>query len=188
MIQYYSQNGEDEWIDHHLSLPIKGFYLDIGCGHPTQTSNTAFLRDRKWQGLAIDGNGAWASDWPDSPHFHCAVISPLSGTVTFKEDSWWGRIGASGGEYREGVAIEEFLQRFGIRKIDLLSVDLEGSELDILKTFDFNYHDPPIAIVGYNAVHLPIVEPSDSPIPAFMQSKGYSLCHTFEPTNMIFTK
>ncbi len=187
MIKYYSQNGEDEWIDQHLSLPIKGFYLDIGCGHPTQTSNTAFLRDRKWEGLAIDGSGQWAADWLDIPDFMCAVIATKSGIVRFKDDKWWGRINPEGGE-RIATTIEGLLNRQKVRKIDFLSVDLEGSELDILKTFDFEKHDPPIVIAEYNAAHLPHVEATDSLIPAFMQSKGYSLKRVFEPANMIFTK
>ena len=56
MPTYYGQNREDEWIDKNLPLPEKGFYVDIGCEHPFNHSNTAFLRDRGWKGLAIDGN------------------------------------------------------------------------------------------------------------------------------------
>jgi len=187
----YSQNQEDLWIALNLPLPEKGFYVDIGCGHPFTTSNTAFLRDRKWEGLAIDGSPLWADEWKDIPAFRCVIISDKSGEVLFKIDDdnpYWSRI-ADKGSRRHALTIEEVLEIEDVGKIDFLSVDTEGTELEVLKSFNFEYHDPPIIIVEYNAAHLPIIEhPFDSPIPWFMRGKGYLLKKVFPPVNMIFSK
>lgn len=187
-MNYYAQNREDQWIAENLPLPEKGFYVDIGCGDPFVTSNTAFLRDRKWDGLAIDGNLGWAKSWEDIPAFNYAVISNLP-EVYFVEDqnAYWSRIG-DGGKLREAESIEQLLARFEIGKFDLLSVDTEGTEFEVIQSFDFEKHDPSIVIVEYNAAHLPIVEPDASPIPYFMRDKGYQLMKSFPPVNMIFAK
>ncbi len=189
MPTYYGQNREDEWIDKNLQLPEKGFYVDIGCGDPFVTSNTAFLRDRKWEGLAIDASLGWSGRWEGIPAFVCAVISSKPEVIFFEDpdNAYWSRI-RSIGELRKSETVEELLSRFGIGKIDLLSVDTEGTELEVIRMLDFEKHDPPIVIVEYNAGHLPIVEPKDSPIPDFMRSKGYELKQTFGIVNMVFSK
>ncbi len=183
----YSQQGEDEWISANVRLPENGFYVDIGCAHPVQTSNTAFLRDMGWKGLAIDGNPAWENDWKGIPGFICAVIAQES-YVAFSESSWWSRIGGPESKERIAVTIEHLLGYLEIGKIDFLSIDTEGTEFHILSSFDFDLHSPDVVVAEYNAVHLPIVAPDVSPIPALMKSRGYSLRHVCEPANMIFTR
>lgn len=189
MPHYYGQNREDEWIDKNLPLPEKGFYVDIGCEHPSNHSNTAFLRDRGWKGLAVDGNRRTAGLWKNIPAFRCAVISSHA-IVNFHEDSktpGWSRI-SNDGEMRGAITIEELLEFEQVYKIDFLSVDVEGSEMEVLQSFDFEKHDPSILIVEYNAAHLPTVQWFDSPIPPFMRSKGYELKQTFGIANMVFAK
>ena len=188
-MRYYGQNREDEWIDKNLPLPDKGFYVDIGCEHPFNHSNTAFLRDRGWKGLAIDGNRETAKLWINIPDFRCAVISSHA-IVNFREDSktpGWSRISQMG-EMRGAITIEELLEFEHVYKIDFLSVDVEGSEMKVLQSFNFEKHDPSIVIVEYNAAHLPIVEALVSPIPPFMMSKGYELRNVFGYVNMVFAK
>ena len=186
---YYAQNREDKWIAENLPLPNKGFYVDIGCGHPFTTSNTAFLRDRKWEGLAIDGSPIWADEWKDIPAFHCAIISTHP-EVFFKIDpdnAYWSRINANGVRHK-AECIEQLLSRFNIVKIDFLSVDTEGTEFELLSSFDFDKHNPSVVVAEYNAAHLPILEPEQSPIPALMKERGYSLQMMFPPVNMIFAR
>jgi hypothetical protein len=188
MPNYYGQNREDEWICANVELPTHGFYVDVGCGHPFTTSNTAFLRDRKWNGLAIDGHRGWESEWADIPAFTVAVIASQP-EVLFYEDSgnpYWSRLGK--GSKRAAETIEELLERFKVKEFDFLSVDTEGSEHEVIQSFDFKLHNPKVVIVEYNAAHIPIVGPDQSPIPAFMEIKGYTLRKVFPPVNMIFTR
>ncbi len=89
---------------------------------------------------------------------------------------------------RGTITIEELLDHENVGKIDFMSLDVEGNEMDVLSMFDFEKHVPSIVIVEYNAAHLPITFPSNSPIPYLMKARGYKLRKTFEPVNMIFTK
>lgn len=185
MRYFYSQQREDEWIAANLPLPRKGFYVDIGCAHPFTTSNTAFLRDRKWHGLAVDGNRIWEKDWEGIPAFRCAVIAnePEVSFLENHESPWLSRIGASGGSQRCTISIEDLLSMEQVEKIDFLSIDVEGNEFDILSHLDFARHQPTIIIAEYNTADLG----NDLRLKPLLVSLGYSL--KFEnQINMIFKR
>ncbi len=67
--------------------------------------------------------------------------------------------------------------RHGIGKIDLLSIDAEGCDLDVWKSMDWAKHRPTAVII----------EPGDDrwEIQREMQSKGYELAHV-TADNLIF--
>tara|TARA_E500000178_G_scaffold335917_1_gene373343 strand:+ start:1144 stop:1881 length:738 start_codon:yes stop_codon:yes gene_type:complete len=52
----YSQWGEDKYINDFFKNKIKGVYLDIGCFHPFWWSNTCLLYQKGWEGINIDIN------------------------------------------------------------------------------------------------------------------------------------
>ena len=52
----YSQSGEDLFIGNYFKAINNGFYIDIGCFHPTMHSNTAKLYNKGWRGINIDIN------------------------------------------------------------------------------------------------------------------------------------
>lgn len=190
-ILYYSQNREDKWIAENLGhlLPEKGFYVDIGCAHPFETSNTAFLRDRKWDGLAVDGDRRRIAEWEGIPAFRCSIISDHH-VVKFLESevTWHSRIDPDHGETAFGITLDELLEAEEVGKIDFLSVDTEGTEFEVLQMVNWEKHEPTIVVAEYNAQHLPIVKFDQSPILPFMLTNGYELKHIFEPINMIFAK
>src|SRR5215468_5785215 len=154
---FYAQGLEDQWIVENLPLPEKGFYVDVGAAHPRTTSNTAFLRDLGWEGLAIDGDPVWSELWQDIPTFICAVISNEPHVQFFqdRDNPYCSRIGEiAGATSRATVTIEECLSSFKVGKIDFLSVDVEGKEFDVLRSFNFELHDPPIIMVEWNTAGI----------------------------------
>ena len=50
-------------------------------------------------------------------------------------------------ETHRQVSVHCELGRQGIRHIDVLNIDVEGAELEILKTFDFQYFSPSVIAV-----------------------------------------
>ncbi len=52
----YSQYGEDLIIDKLLNLKDKGFYIDVGAFDPESLNNTKLFFDRGWKGINIDPN------------------------------------------------------------------------------------------------------------------------------------
>ena len=55
-IKSYSQFHEDLVIDAILGCPEKGFYIDIGANHPAILSNTKRFYDKGWRGVNIEPN------------------------------------------------------------------------------------------------------------------------------------
>jgi hypothetical protein len=84
----YSQTGEDRFIDHLLGGKARGFYVDVGCNHPTRFSNTFVMYKRGWNGIVVDANGDLAAKFKriqKKDHVVEAVVSSEEKTVTFTE-------------------------------------------------------------------------------------------------------
>lgn len=147
----YSEFLEDLWLELHGELPAKGVYVDCGCYQPLLCSNTASLRAMGWTGIAIDANPALAPLWKDTgAAFVCAAIgdgSPIKFAVN-EEKPAWSKSGS--GEEIPTRTLESIMEEYGIGKIDLLSIDLEGMEYDALRTLNFEKHAPTWIIAEYD--------------------------------------
>lgn len=53
---YYSQFGEDVFLDQLFQYKPKGFYVDVGAFHPYNMSNTCVFYNRGWRGINIEPN------------------------------------------------------------------------------------------------------------------------------------
>jgi len=186
---FYGQGREDLWIALNLPLPQRGFYVDIGCGHPFTTSNTAFLRDRKWEGLAIDADPVWDELWKDIPAYHRALIShDQDEFVTFYCDNecpYRSRITNDGkGELWGTQTIERVLMKHDVGLIDFMSIDIEGQEYDLLTHLDFDLHKPAIMIVEWDTAGIG----QDLRIEPYMvEVQKYKAVHK-TPMNIVFVR
>ena len=52
----YSQLGEDLAIHKLVSVCDQKIFLDIGCFHPLQYSNTRLLKKNHWKGIHVDAS------------------------------------------------------------------------------------------------------------------------------------
>lgn len=153
-MKYWSQHGEDKWIVENLTLPDHGVYVDIGAADPLSNSNTAFLRDRGWYGLCVDGDKRWLDHWNEVKNciFVCEVVSPTP-MVNFRTgiEPWISRVIDDPQSSKIGTTDIEFLLRqHSITKIDFLSIDIEGHEFDVLDSMDLDAHSPDIIVAEYN--------------------------------------
>lgn len=138
----YSQFAQDQYILRNLGLPTssQGIYVELGAYHPLRFSNTAlFDRCFQWQGLCIDINPFYAAEFVQERS--CTFVQAC--VVDNGTRAYYLRDDAEGNG-KEGVGstpCEPFgplLARHGITHIDLLSVDVEGGELEALRTFPFD--------------------------------------------------
>ncbi len=158
--QYYSDCGEDKWIDEHLNLPEFGVYVDLGCAHPTQHSNTAFLRDKGWEGVSVDANPGYAAHW--STPFVAAVLSDREEvSFVFHKNSLMSRVYDGVNKPNdasimrvEARTVQSILDEFNIGKIDFMSIDLEGHEFEAFRTFDLLKHLPSVILAEFNTQGL----------------------------------
>ena len=121
----------------------------MGAGHPQTISNSAFLRDRGWTGLAVDACADYAPAWTGFT-FEVAIVSNKP-VVNFSLNPIreLSRITTDGPTF-PAVTLESLLSKHGIGGIDLLSLDVEAHEYDALMSMNFQAHRPKIVISEYS--------------------------------------
>ncbi len=191
--QYFSQHGEDRWIDEHLALPAVGVGVEVGCGRPVRFSNTYWLEKRGWDCVLIEADTrnipALTTERRARVVHAAAVCAGTLGTVTLYQaaDATLSstRRGAPGKPIVVRAAtLSTLLQEQGVGRIDLLSVDTEGTELDVLAGCDWARYRPAIVIVEYNTLGLPDVSEA---VKDFMLRLPYRVAHK-TPANLIFER
>jgi FkbM family methyltransferase len=163
----YSHGNEEIIIRDFFQDRRKGFFLDVGCGHPIDDSNTYYLEERLgWSGIGVDALPEMAAKWrrnrPASRFFnyivtdHADTVDPfyraelrardISSIQKPERDPSGNPVGSE--EIRvPTITLTKLLERQGISKIDLLSMDIEGSEPLALAGFDIERFKPALACV-----------------------------------------
>ncbi|MDG4903204.1 FkbM family methyltransferase [Mesorhizobium sp. WSM4962] len=196
----YAQHGDDLAvlnIFHRLGI-AKPSYLDVGAYHPFDLSNTALLYERGSRGINVEPNEAhhalFLKARPDDINL-CVGVAPMNGRLAFHH------VAADPGRFTFDVATATTL---GIVKSveapvltlneivahhaggawpDLLSIDIEGLDIDVLRSAEFGGGPPRVVVVeadngsGSNAAELG----------ALMAVKGFTL-HSWCGSNMIFVR
>lgn len=162
----YAQEGEDLIIDRLLEKKNKGFYLEVGCHHPFRFSNTYFFYKKGWSGLCIDplpGVGEEFSRWRKRDIIIEKGVSSTEGHLiyymfndpalnTFDEALAKKRDGFHGYRLIEKRKIQvsplsSIIEDSGYNgKIDFLSVDVEGLDLEVLQSNNWEKYRPKIVV------------------------------------------
>lgn len=151
----YSETGIDMWIASNITLPERGFYVDLGCGDPEQYSNTAWLRDRGWPGLAIDGSHQYAPRWARVPNvkFINAVIG--EGVVPWLNEptnTLVSRVHPQGVP-TPSINFGDMLKTLAPEKIEFLAMDIEDSEPIALAQMFAAGVFPTVMVIEYHSAH-----------------------------------
>ena len=189
----FSQQGEDLVLERIITqmgwnLNEKKFYLDIGGFHPVYYSTTYSLYLRGWRGIIIEPQteakklfkifrpedifilALAGIDDGVKKDFHYKIDSPdnlsVSGGTTKKK-----KFTNTSSVIQINVNLE--LKRRNITKVDYINIDVEGSELDILKTLDFNYFNPSIISVEVHG-DKDLRKKLESEVSKILYSNGYA--------------
>lgn len=171
----YAMDGEDLAIDQFIKKKDKGFYVDIGAHHPIHRNNTQLLHNRNWEGINIDVN-KFSIDLfnflrPNDLNLLTA-ISDQEGEIIFYYQKQFSQLNTTdkkiahehfNGDFKERSVKCQTIQNIlnhskykGI-KIDFLNIDVEGAEMKVLKTLNFEIYDPGIIcieILGYRELDV----------------------------------
>jgi len=175
---YHSQHGEDKFIAENLQLPTKGSFVEVGAYDGVLSSNTLHFEQKGWDGLLIEADSKTGHECRNNRK--AVTLITAVGTnvgvrpyfINFQDR------GLSGLE-REGVKTHTPVQRLDdligdylMNNIDLLSIDTEGTELDVWKSIgDIR---PQIVIVEYFTLGLP---PNNEAIVRQFTKDGYTEVH-----------
>ena len=190
----YAQQGEDIVLQRILAGIDKGFYVDIGAHHPKRFSNTYFYYKKGWRGINVEPNPNTKrlfdkirprdinleipiSDKEEELTYYMFNDPALNGFSKEISDEVNGQA-----DYRINGTVkmktktlssilDEYLPRG--QKIDLLSIDVEGFDLKVLISNDWEKYNPIVILVEDK--EFDINKPSDSSTYRFLSSKNYKL-------------
>lgn len=178
----FSQAGEDG-ILRALFRQQTGFYVDVGAYHPHLYSNTYALYRAGWQGIVIDPNPNLKSLFKifrSRDEFMGAGIGQGTQTYySYQDEAFNGFRLVKDSPLVATRTVElksltQILAGRGLKKIDLLDIDVEGMDLEVLRSYDWSILPTVILVEA----------PPGSPVQAFLEAKGYKLV-SFTPHNLI---
>jgi FkbM family methyltransferase len=190
----YSQVGEDmaiKYILEDLMGVRRGFYIDVGCNHPVHISNSFKLYVQNWKGLTIDLNKdlilQHQTERRDDIQVHSAVSDEEKEVTVYEfDDHAVNTIDADA--YSKAAknynpktnfstirtkTLNQILQENNIKDVDLLLIDVEGHDLNVLKSIDFNKYRPKLIVVEVFIYDMAKV--NENELVRYMQSMGYTM-------------
>lgn len=194
MNRSWSQEGEDMVLRRIFEGKMEGFYIDVGAHHPKRFSNTYFFYRRGWSGINIDAmprsmqlfnkwrprdinlemGVAQASGTLDFYVFNEPALNGFSADLSRERDK-----ASDSYRVKEVIKVDvsplsEVLSKYlHKQEIDFLSVDVEGLDLDVLKSNDWSRYRPRIVLVELLESSLHGLE--NNPVTEFMKESGYAL-------------
>lgn len=164
---FFSQTGEDILINGVLGNQEKGFYVDVGAYDPIKFSNTYGFYMRGWSGINIDPNPKSIAKFnharPDDINLNIGISDkPEELTYyNFKESAFNTFSKKLVDSYKTSPIsttkikvhrLDEVLSAhiWPLQKIDLMTIDTEGYDLNVLKSNDWQKYRPKVIAVEYD--------------------------------------
>jgi len=154
-----SQLRQDLFVLSTLNFKTNGYFVEFGAANGIDLSNTFLLETSyAWKGIVAEPARHWLSKlqenrpgsqienscvWKDTGSmllFNETKIPEISTLDSFSSSDLHKSSRASGTKYMvKTISLTDLLIKFNSPKeIDYLSIDTEGSEFEILSTFDFS--------------------------------------------------
>jgi len=192
-VKSYSQEGEDMILRRIFEGVDHGYYVDVGAHHPKRFSNTYYFYKRGWSGINIDampGSMSLFDIWrPRDINIECAVgngVKELTLFIfnepalsTFDEQLAHQR---SNGTYKvirehkmKPMPLRELLAKHlpGNGKIDFMSIDVEGHDLDVARSNDWKLFRPKFVLLESFGKNIDEIRSGE--LFRFMNDQNYDL-------------
>jgi FkbM family methyltransferase len=202
----YSLFDEELIIRDFFQDQRDGIFLDVGCAWPVRSSNTFYLEKHLgWKGIGVDAvaeyGPGWRSKRPNSRFFSYLVTDRSGQMETFFKSpnpglSSTNRTLATGKAFGddlepeavqiETITLDDLLDREGIEKLDLLSMDIEGHEPLALAGFDIERFQPELVVIEGK-----LVEENDGKVARYFERHGYERIEryrAFDAVNSYFER
>ena len=199
LIASYSQFGEDRLIASIFKGRSTGFYVDVGSNHPVRFSNTWMLYRSGWRGICVDANPemislhkkmrprdvaiqAAVSDERTSVDFYFSKASSLISGIGKK---WQGKFQRTEDNadvvVMDTTPLGDLLREHDCpSRIDLLSIDVEGADLEVLRSIDLLEYSPVLIVIEMH--DLDLADLSNSVVYKELFEKGYELVSYLRPS------
>jgi FkbM family methyltransferase len=171
-------------IEEFFKEKYNGYFIDVGAANGICDSTTYLLEKYySWTGLLIEANSSFFNELTNNRTSKCInrALSNVNSTVNFIESynkyysciesdlNWWHKNKCLNDGYeikiKHSINFETLLVENNCpKKIDLISLDIEGGEYKSLSKFPFESYD----------VEIFIVEMSSNDILDLMKNNGYT--------------
>ena len=187
--------GLDVVIKDIFKNKKKGIYIDVGCHHPLINNNTYLLYKNGWRGINVDLDFSSIDMFNYFRPDDCNKLKAVSNIKGFTKFYFFhnrahkntiskkSSTGAKLIKRIETDTLDNIIKKskFLIKKIDFLSIDVEGNELNVLKGLNFKKYKPKVVVLEF-------IDPSikefyghkienimSSKIYKFMKNRNYKL-------------
>ena len=197
----FSQWGEDMILDHlffnanrEARRTTPGWYVDLGCYHPIQYSNTMLLHLRGWSGINVDANleaidlfnkmrprdiniHSGISDTAQDTTFYKFEINAVSTISPDQATAWQTKNGWRLQEETpiKTLTVNDLLERHlpTGKHIDFLNIDLEGVDRRVIASLDLGKYRPTVIAIELHGLD-PLDARNDSTIRKLIEH-GYRI-------------
>jgi len=193
----YAQEGEDRVLSslffklHGGTHISDGFYVDVGAHHPYRFSNTCLFYKQGWTGINIDATpgsmDAFKRERPRDINLECG-IGLKAGTLKFhvfnepalntfdenlakaRSNDVWHVIKVVDVPV---TPLSEILSRHlpHGKRMDFLTVDVEGFDLDVLQSNNWERYRPSVVLV--ETFGLSVEDLASDPVTRYLRSLDY---------------
>jgi len=189
--------GEDIFIDKFFKNKKTGFYVDVGAYHPLEGNNTNLLYKKKWNGINIDVNPLSIKLFKyarkDDLNLNIGISNKkkivklyyrkklnMLNTLSKK----LAKIHFRNGFQQKTVKTNTLnnileLSKYKNRKIDFFNLDVEGHELNVLKSLNFKKYKPSLICIEIHNHEEMYNQNSDylnrNPIHKYLLKKKYKV-------------
>ena len=159
----YSHWGVDLIITKLLNSKNKGIYIDVGCHHPFLNNHSYLLHKSGWEGINID------VDYNSIDMFNFfrkrdvniqTAVTDHKGEVDLfffhnraAKNTISKEFGSNAKEQKKinSNTLNNIIQnsKFKNSKIDFVSIDVEGNEINVLNGFDLKKYKPKIILLEF---------------------------------------
>lgn len=190
---HYSQEGEDVLLQRLFTGQDRGFYVDVGAHHPQRLSNTYWAYRRGWRGINIDAtpgsSRAFRKFRPRDITLEVCVAEEEGHVDFYKFPE--AALNTSGRGRKDFVQDQVSMQSqmvkvrteplskildenlpSDVEVIDLMSIDIEGSEMDALRSNDWVRFKPRVLIIEILGHTLETMEKAEEV--AYLKSLGFT--------------
>lgn len=190
----FSQSREDRLIDSYFRGRKRGFYVDVGANDPRRFNNTYLFYKKGWRGVNIEPDLNLYKKLfalrPKDVNINCGIgikkssasfYRFASDTLSTFSQKKAKRYIKDGFELVDKVAVpilplSALLKSRGVEKIDFMSIDTEGYDLEVLKSNDWKRYKPKLICVevGERRLKVSKIVKIDKKIKKLLEKHGYN--------------
>lgn len=191
----FSQEGEDMVLRRYFEdRTTPGRFVDVGAHHPQRFSNTYYFYLQGWRGINIDAMPGSMTPFravrPDDVNVEAAIShEPQTLTYCVFNDGALNTFDPVLAAEREALPGYHVVERVPIRTrtlaevlaeaiptgsvIDFMSVDVEGLDLQVLRSNDWSRFRPELVLAEDSNARGGLPQIAETPICRFMNEQGY---------------